>query len=237
MFMNLRKVIAIIPARGGSKIVPRKNIRLLANKPLISWTIEKGLATTSINRVIVSTDDAEIAEITVKYGAEVPFLRPLELAQDDTPDLPVYLHVLNYLEQQENYNPDIVVWLRPTSPLRTIEDIENAINLLIDSDADCVRSVCLAEHHPYWMKKLEGDRLIPLLEGVDETQYYRRQLLPPVYRLNGAVDVSWCKNVLENQQLYFGNMGGYVMPPERSVDIDTELDFALAEILLKERGI
>jgi CMP-N-acetylneuraminic acid synthetase len=230
-------VIAIIPARGGSKGVPRKNIRLLGDKPLIAWTIETSLRSKILDRVIVSTDDHDIAELSVKVGAEIPFLRPSELAQDDTPDLPVYLHVLDYLAKQENYHPDVVVWLRPTSPLRLAEDVENTVNILISNEQlDCVRSVCLAEHHPYWMKKLEDNCLIPFLHEIDENKFYRRQLLPPVYRLNGAVDVSWCKNVIEKKQLYAGKMAGYIMPPERSVDLDSELDFALAEVLLNRRN-
>ncbi|MFN4955881.1 MAG: cytidylyltransferase domain-containing protein, partial [Aphanizomenon sp.] len=123
-------VIAIIPARGGSKGVPRKNIRLLGDKPLIAWTIETSLRSKILDRVIVSTDDHDIAELSVKVGAEIPFLRPSELAKDDTPDLPVYLHILDYLAKQENYHPDVVVWLRPTSPLRLAEDVENTVNIL-----------------------------------------------------------------------------------------------------------
>ena len=230
------KVIAIIPARGGSKGIPKKNIKLLANKPLIAWTIEVALNCSLLERIIVSTDDSEIAEIAIQYGAEIPFLRPLEFAQDDTPDLPVYLHTINYLQEQESYHSDIVVWLRPTCPLRTNQDIEKAVQLLrMDTNTTSVRSVCLAEHHPYWMKKLEYDNLIPFLPNIDETRYYRRQLLPSVYRLNGAVDVTRCQTVLETKKLYSGEMKGYIMPVERSVDIDTELDLALAELLLQRR--
>lgn len=228
------KILAIIPARGGSKSIPQKNIRILVGKPLIAWTIEVALSCPSLDRRIVSTDDQEIAEIARQYSAEVPFLRPPELAQDDTPDLPVYKYALSWLREHEGYHPDIVVWLRPTSPLRTTHDIEAAIRLLIQSDADCVRSVCRVEHHPYWMKRFAGDRLVPFIEGFDERRYYQRQLLPTVYRLNGAVDVTWCKTVMERGLLYSGDVRGYIMPIERSIDLDSELDFALAELLLKE---
>ena len=227
--------IGLIPARGGSKGVLRKNIRQLAGKPLIAWTIEVALACPSSDRVIVSTDDQEIAQIARQYGAEMPFIRPAELAQDDTPDLPVYQHALSWLAEHEGYHPDIVVWLRPTAPLRTVQDVEAAIQLLIETNADCVRSVCLAEHHPYWMKRLDGDRLVPFVDGIDEGRYYRRQLLPPVYRLNGAVDVTWCRTLMEKGLLYTGDVRGYVMPAERSIDLDSELDFALAELLLQRR--
>jgi CMP-N,N'-diacetyllegionaminic acid synthase len=229
------EIIAIIPSRGGSKGVPRKNIRQLAGKPLIAWTIETAKACSSLRRVIVSTDDLEIAEIAQRYGAEVPFIRPAELARDDTPDLPVYQHALSCLAEHNDYRPDIVVWLRPTAPLRTVQDIEAAIQLLIETGADCVRSVCLVKHHPYWMKRLEGDRLVSLVNGADESKYYRRQLLPPVYRLNGAVDVAWRETVVEKNLLYGGNMRGYVMPAERSIDLDSELDFAVAGLLLQRR--
>lgn len=228
-------ILAIIPARGGSKRVPRKNIRPVAGKPLMAWTIEVALACPSLDRVIVSTDDSEFAEIACKYGAEVPFLRPDDLAQDDTSDLPVYQHALSWLEERESYRPDIVVWLRPTAPLRIVQDVECAIEILIETKADWVRSVCSVEHHPYWTMKLDRNRLIPLLNGIDFIKYYRRQLLPPAYRLNGAVDVAWWGTLMDKQLLYTGDVRGYVMPVERSVDLDTELDFELAELLLQRR--
>lgn len=231
------KCLAIIPARGGSKGIPHKNIYELYEKPLIAWTIEVALACPSLERIIVSTDDLTIADIAKQYGAEIPFIRPDELAQDDVPDFPVSHYALNWLDHNEHYCPDIVVWLRPTSPLRSVQDIESAIQLLIKSEADCVRSVCPVEHHPYWMKRLNGNRLIPLIEDIDESKYYQRQLLPPVYRLNGAVDVVWRKTVMDKGFMYGGDMRGYVMPAERSVDLDSELDFALAELLLQRRDL
>lgn len=226
--------MGIIPARGASKKVPRKNIRPLAGKPLIAWTIEVALKSRCVNRVVVSTEDAEIAETSRKYGAEVPFLRPAELSGNDTPDLPVCQDALKWLSKNENYYPDIIVWLRPTSPLRRIQDVESAVDKLITSSADCVRSVSLVEHHPYWMKRLEQDRLLPLIEGRDEQTYYQRQLLPPVYRLNGAVDVVKAENVIKQNKLFAGDIRAYVMPPEFSLDIDTELDFVLAEVIINK---
>jgi len=231
------KVLAVVPARGGSKGIPKKNIKSLAGKPLINYTVEAALQSQYHLRVVVSTDDEEIAEIARAAGAEVPFLRPAELARDDTADLPVCQHALRWLMMHENYCPEIVVWLRPTSPLRTVQDINAAVQLLLETGADCARSVCLAEHHPYWMKRLEGNRLLPFVEGVDESKYYRRQELPPAYRLNGAVDVTWCKRILEDGKLFGGDMRGYVMPVERSVDLDSEIDFVLAELLLQRRDL
>ena len=235
--MHEAKIVALIPARGGSKGIVRKNIRQLAGKPLIAYSIEQAQQAHSVDRVVVSTDDLEIGSVAREYGAEVPFVRPAELARDDTPDLPVCQHALRWLMMHENYCPEIVVWLRPTSPLRTVQDINAAVRLLLETGADCVRSICPAEHHPYWMKRLEGNRLLPFVEGVDESKYYRRQELPPAYRLNGAVDVTWCKRVVEDGKLFDGDMRGYLMPMERSVDLDSELDFALAELLLQRREL
>lgn len=230
-----QEVLAIIPARGGSKGVPGKNIRSLGGKPLIAWTIEAALGSSAPKRVVVSTDDEAIAQIARKHGAEVPFLRPSEIAQDDTPDLPVCRHALTWLMQHEHYRPDLVAWLRPTAPLRTAADVDGAIELLQKTDADCVRSVCLTEHHPYWMKRLDEGRLVPFMEGLDENKYYRRQLLPPAYRYNGAVDVVRCLSIPTGNVLFGGVMLGYVMPSDRSIDLDTEIDFALADLLIQRR--
>ena len=228
--------LAIIPARGGSKRVVGKNIRQLNGKPLIEYSINSALQVRKISRVIVSTDDPDIANISSDLGAYVPFIRPAEFAQDDTPDIAVYKHAVTWLSEEEGNIPDIVVWLRPTTPLREPEDIESSINLLINSNADCVRSVCLVEHHPYWMLKFDGDRLLPFINGIDIMgKYYQRQLLPPVYRLNGAVDVSRPFQVMSTNRLYSGEMRGYIMPVERSIDIDDEIDFIIAETLLNRK--
>jgi len=227
------KILGIIPARGGSKGVPKKNIRRLCGKPLIAWTIEVALQTSCLDRVIVSTDDEEIAEVVRHYGLEVPFLRPKELAQDDTTDMPVYEHTLSWLAKHEKYNPEIIVWLRPTAPLRTSADIEKAVEILIKSGANWVRSVCEVKYHPYWMYRVENGRMESFIEGIDIRKYFRRQLLPPAYRVNGVVDVAWATTILEKKLLYAGNMQAYIMPEERSLDIDTELDFIFLETYLE----
>ena len=229
------RCFALIPARGGSKTVPRKNIRLLFGKPLIAWTIETALMAPSLDRVIVSTDDPEIAEVARAHGAEVPFMRPAELADDAVPDLPVFEHAYGWFRDWENDLPDLMVWLRPTAPLRTVTDIEAVSKLLAESGADCVRSVCPVEHHPYWMQRLDGDRLLPFDEQIDISKYYRRQLLPPAYRLNGAVDALRCRTASQQGMLFSGDMRGYVMPVERSLDVDTELDFALLEVIFQQK--
>jgi CMP-N-acetylneuraminic acid synthetase len=227
-------VLALVPARGGSKTVPRKNIRLLAGKPLIAWTIETAIACHSISRVIVSTDDDEIAEVARAFGAEVPFRRPADLARDDTPDLPVWHHALTWLADHERYLPRIVAWLRPTAPLTAVADVEGAIRLLMGTHADWVRSVSRVKHHPYWMKRLDRDRLLPFIDGADEVTYHRRQLLPPAYKLNGAVDVTWRRTVMTSGLIFQGDVRGYVMDAN-DLDIDDEFDFVVAEALMQRR--
>ena len=143
------KIVGVIPARSGSKGIPNKNIKPLAGRPLIYYTIQAGLESRLLNRLLVSTDSPEIEDIAKGYGAEVPFLRPAELAQDDTPRLPVVQHAARYLEKTEGYKPDIMVTLQPTSPLRRAEHIDAAIDMLISTKADRVLSVCEAEHSPY----------------------------------------------------------------------------------------
>jgi CMP-N-acetylneuraminic acid synthetase len=215
-------VLGLIPARGGSKGVPRKNVRELAGRPVLAWTVEAALACPTLARVVVSTDDAEIAAAAREAGAEVPFERPRELAADETPDLPVYRHALAALGERF----DAVAWLRPTAPLRTADDISAAVRLLGETGADCVRSVCAAEHSPYWMGRVEDGRLVPFMDEVPR----QRQRLPELYRLNGAVDVVRCASV--GEELFGGDVRAYVMPAERSVDLDSEVDFVLAEALL-----
>ena len=232
---NQLRCFGLIPARGGSKTVPRKNIGPLAGKPLIAWTIETALASPSLDRVVVSTDDINIATVARSYGAQVPFIRPAALAGDTVLDLPVYQHAYHWFRDEEKDPPDMVVWLRPTAPLRLVEDIEAVMMLLVDSGADSVRSVCPVDHHPYWMKRLDGKRLVPFDPAIDIQDYPRRQLLPPAYRLNGAVDALLCSRAPSEGMLFCGDMRGYVMPVERSIDVDTELDFMLLESILQQR--
>jgi CMP-N,N'-diacetyllegionaminic acid synthase len=226
------RCVAIIPARGGSKGLPRKNILPLEGKPLIAYTILAARAARSIQRTIVSTESAEIAEVAREYGAEVPFLRPLELAQDDTPTLPVLKHVLNQIEAAEGSKPEIVVVLQPTSPLRKAADVDAAVRLLEQTQADSVISVCAVEHHPALMKRLESDRLVPLLPNSPE--YARRQDLPPVYRPNGAIYVTRRQVLLDNH-IMGPDTRALLMDAESSVDIDTRLDLKIAGLIMQER--
>jgi CMP-N-acetylneuraminic acid synthetase len=230
-----KDVIALIPARGGSKGVPRKNVRALLGKPLITWTIDAALAAKSVGRVIVSTDDHEIAVLARACGAEVPFMRPAEFAQDDTPDLPVLKHALEFLTTKESHDCAMVAWLRPTAPLRTADDIDAAIAILAASDADSVRSVSTSKAHPYWMKTISDGILHPFVPGEDERKYPGRHTLPPAYCLNGAVDVTRTRTLQGWSTLWGERIAGYIMPPERSIDIDSESDFLVAEALLRAR--
>jgi len=224
-------IIAIVPARGGSKTIPRKNIRLLNGKPLIYYTIVEALKSRFIGRIIVSTEDDEIAQIGKKYGAQV-IVRPPQLAQDDTPSLPVFQHVIEYLEEAEGLVVETIVVLQPTSPLRTAQDIDRAIQEFLETGCDSVVSVCEVEHPPQWMYVLDHDKLKPFLKGGGSIT--RRQDAPKLYRPNGAVYVTRRNIIMKKNKLLGSDTRPYIMPAERSIDIDTELDFRLAEMLIKD---
>jgi len=219
------KILAIIPARGGSKGVPRKNIRELAGKPLIAWTIEEAKKSKYIDRLILSSEDDEIIEVAKQYGCEVPFKRPIELAQDDTPGIDPVLHAI---EQCPGY--DYVVLLQPTSPLRTVEDIDGCIEKLLTSDVDFCVSVTEPEKSPYWMYTLENERMVPLLPQGELVA--RRQDLPKVYALNGAVYVAKISKLFNSRSFINNNTYSYVMSPKRSIDIDSVKDFKICELFL-----
>ncbi len=230
---KLQNCLAIIPARGGSKGIPHKNIKTLSGKPLIAWAVEAAFKSHVLNRILVSTDDKAIAETAVRLKAEVPFLRPAELARDETPTLPVLQHAVAWLESNEKYTPSVIVTLQPTSPLHRPEHIQEALDLLERTGADSVVSVCLAEHSPYWMKRLEGDRVYPFLKNSFEES--RRQDLPLVYRPNGAIYVTRYDVLMKQNRILGEDTRAIVMDAESSVDIDTPLDFKMAELLLRER--
>jgi CMP-N,N'-diacetyllegionaminic acid synthase len=220
------RLLAVIPARGGSKSIPRKNIKPFAGKPLLSWTIDAALKVSKISRVIVSTDDIEISQIARRHGAEVPFLRPSELAQDQTAGVYSLLHAL---EQLPDF--DGVLLLQPTSPLRTADDIAGLIDLALESGSDSIVSVSKVNKHPFWMYTIQADKsLHPFCNGGDAVN--RRQDLPDVYSLNGAIYFVRSSWVLEKKTLIGQNTLGYVMPEERSIDIDTMFDWRVAEIML-----
>lgn len=233
IFSALNKMLMIIPARGGSKSIPRKNIAPVAGKPLIAWTIAAALAS-SLGRVIVSTDDEEIARVARDYGAEVPFLRPAQLAADDTPGIEPLLHAVTWMETNEHYAPDQVMLLQPTSPLREASDIEGAFKMLSEAGADAVVSVCEAREHPYWMKKIAEDGTATDFLPTSE-EYSNRQSLPQLYRLNGAIYLVRRQVLLAERTVYPQRTLAYVMPPERSIDIDTPWDLYLLRLILANK--
>lgn len=229
------QVLGIIPARGGSKGVQRKNIAPLAGKPMIAWTIEAALCSPSLSRVIISTDDQEISDIAQSLGAEAPFLRPAELANDDTPGIAPVLHAVRWLATHEDYHPDYVMLLQPTSPLRTTEDIENVVRLANEQQCDAVVSVTEAAGHPFWMKQMAADgSLTDFLTPPRE--YSRRQDLPTAYELNGAVYLIRCEQLLKHETLYPARTFGYVMPQSRSIDVDSSWDLYVADLILRDQN-
>ncbi|WP_042170034.1 cytidylyltransferase domain-containing protein [Paenibacillus gorillae] len=225
--INDKRVLAIIPARGGSKGVPGKNIRMLNGKPLIAWTIEEANKSKYIDRAIVSSDDDAIIKTALEYGGDVPFKRPEYLAQDGTSGL---LPVVHAIEELPGY--DYVVLLQPTSPLRDNKDIDACIELCVKSNAFAV-SITEPDKSPYWMfQRGTEEQLVPLIKEANAT---RRQDLPKVFVLNGAVYVASVEQFIETKTFLTEHTVGYVMPKERSIDIDTVMDFQLCEWLLETR--
>lgn len=226
--INGKKIIAIIPARGGSKRLPRKNVLPLNGKPLIAWSIDAALESKYVDKVIVSTDCHEIAKISTEYGASVPFMRPESIAGDTATTNSVILHAL---EQYSN-EYDIAVILQPTSPLRIFSDIDNALEMLLSKNADGVVSVCECEHSPLWSNSLPSDGNMGAFIRED-IKGKRSQDLPNYYRLNGAVYTFTTTALIANQGInYTDSVFSIEMPTLRSVDIDHELDFKLAEVIL-----
>lgn len=229
------KIIGVIPARGGSKSIPRKNIKILQGKPLVAYTIEEAKKSKYLTHLVVSTEDEEIKNISLKYGAEVPFLRPKELATDDALAIPTVQHTVITIEKIKNIKYNYVIMLQPTTPLRETEDIDKALAMLIEADADGIISVVDVDNwHPMKMKKFdENSYLIDYQTPPVENP--PRQILPKVYMVNGAIyatkrDVFMEKNTFKGEKCL-----GYIMPPERSVNIDTEIDFLIAEYYLRKR--
>lgn len=224
-------VLAIIPARGGSKGIPRKNLKMLAGKPLIAWTIEAALQSHYIDRLIVSSEDVEIIKAARAWGCEAPFTRPAELARDDTPGIAPVLHAVNTIKEKYDY----ILLLQPTSPLRTGEDIDTCLSYCLQEQAPACISVSEVRQSPYWMYTLNQDkRLRPLMQA--GWSIIRRQDLHPVYMPNGAVYVVRREYLLARETFLTEKTLAYVMPPERSWDIDDETDFRICELILSGMG-
>jgi CMP-N,N'-diacetyllegionaminic acid synthase len=226
-------VVCVIPARGGSKGVLRKNIKMFCGKPLIAHTIEQAKQSNYIDRVLVSTEDEEIAQISLEYGAEVPFIRPRELAQDSVATVDVLLHAISGLEDKQ-YRFDILVLLHTTTPLRDAEDIDKSIALLVEEKADNIFSVTEAHRNPYFnMVEINKDGYAALAK---QGNFTTRQAAPLIYDMNSSIYVWWKELLKEKKKIFLDKTKIYVMPKERSIDIDDHIDFKIAEMMMTERN-
>ncbi|MBI2108802.1 MAG: acylneuraminate cytidylyltransferase family protein [Parcubacteria group bacterium] len=221
-------ILAIIPARGGSKGIPGKNIKLLAGKPLIAYSIEAAKNSRFVNRVVVSTDYKDIAEVAEKYGAEV-IMRPKELAEDKTPMDPVLKHVVEFLENEEGYTPDAVVLLQPTSPLRTAKHLDEAIEKFLEGDFDTIISVEVNKNPRHEIR--EGKYLVPSFKKIEN-----RDKREPSYIENGAIYISKT-DLIKNGKIRGERIGHHEMDRYSSIDIDEPIDFEIVERLLGNRQI
>jgi CMP-N,N'-diacetyllegionaminic acid synthase len=227
--------LAVIPARGGSKGLPGKNLVPFLGRPLVTWSVEAGCGASLVDRVVVSTDDPDIADVARRAGAEVPFLRPPELATDDVPDFPVFEHALEWLERDDGYQPDLVVQLRPTSPLRPDGLVDGGIRTLMrEPNADSLRAVCEAPANPYKMWRIENGRLVPLLElDLDEPYNQPRQILPTAYWQIGVLDVIRRETLVEQHSMSGRRIIPIVVDAALAADIDDRESLARAEALAR----
>ena len=227
------RVLGIVTARGGSKGIPRKNLTLLAGKPLLQWTADAALASKRLDRVVLSTDDPEIAKAGIEYGLDVPFMRPAELARDDTPSIPVVQDVVKRLaEQGEHY--DAIFLLQPTNPLRRPEDIDGAIDLLEQTGADSVIAfVDVGEKHPARMKIVSSEGQVIDPEFSEQFEGQRRQDLPKLFLREGSVYLTRVSVLLEQSSLKGKDCRAWIIPPERACAIDVPWDLFLVEQMLK----
>lgn len=235
------EVLAVIPARGGSKSIPRKNILSFAGHPLIAYSIAAAQQAELVTRVIVSTDDAEIAAVARDYGAEVPFLRPTEYAQDATPDLPVYVHAVEWFSETEGYLPEMVVQLRPTTPVRPPGMVDQGIQMLrARPDADSLRAVVPSGQNPHKMWRInDRGEMSPLLnvEGIAEPYNAPRQHLPATYWQTGHLDIIRPDTLLGKSSMTGDLILSLVLTPRYTVDIDTRSDWEKAEWLIRYGGL
>lgn len=231
------EVVGFIFARGGSKGIPNKNIRNLGGKPLIAWSIEQALSSKYIKRLIVSTDNEKIAEVAIRYGAEVPFIRPVELAQDTSPEWLAWQHALNYLDIKEGKCPNIMVSIPTTSPLRFSSDIDKCIEELKIGKNDIVLAISEAHNNPYFnMVISEQGSLKTISESFGgAAKYVNRQEAPKVYNITTVAYAARSKFVMSANGIFEGDVGGVVVPQCRALDIDTEFDFLIAEAIFFQR--
>lgn len=221
------KCLAVIPARGGSKGLPGKNIRLLHGKPLIQYSIEAALNSGCVDEVVVTTDSEQIAHVSSQAGATVPFIRPAELATDEAKSIDVLTHAVEFYEQTRNQWFDFIMLLQPTSPLRNAMDIKEAYTTFLNNQADSLQSVTLSGVQPYLLREMDNGQLTPYLKG--EKEHLRRQDLKELYALNGAIYIVKRDLLMKSDTLVGPRNYGYMMPKERSIDIDDEFDLKMAE--------
>lgn len=234
MYKN-KRIVAVITARGGSKGIPRKNIKDLAGLPLIAYTIEAAKNSQHLDYFLVSTDDTEIAEVSKKFGAPVPFLRPPEFATDSAKSIPVVQHALSWLKEHDGKTFDYVMILQPTSPFRTAEDIDKSIEKIVETGADSVMGMKkLIDFSFAKLKVLDGDKIMPFVESEGKESAARSEL-KDLYKRNCAIYLTKTELILQGD-LFGNDSRAYVMPEERSVDINTPFDFELAEFIAKKYG-
>ena len=230
------KIVVIICARGGSKGLPGKNIKQLSGKPMIAYAIDEANKSKYINKVILSTDSEEIAHVCKVYGGiEIPFMRPAELASDTSMIMDNYSYTFKRLKQEFNYIPDVIVVLQPTSPLRTVEDIDGAIEIYLEKNADSVISVMKTAVTPTRIREISPEGVLRQ-HGADKVILKNRQGYDTLYIHNGAVFVFKPSLLLEEKSYYSKKTFPYIMSEERSVDVDNQLDFDFAEFLLSKRN-
>lgn len=226
--------MALITARAGSKRLPQKNILDIAGRPMVEWTVNAAMNSKLVNRVVVSTDGFEIARICNNAGAEVPFFRPSKLAEDDTPHIEVVLHALDWMRNNEKYEPDAVCLLQPTSPLRISKDIDEAIEKYCNWRPEALISVSLSPYHPVFMRKV--DKKTNILKKIveDECPYQRHQDLSETYYVNGAIYLCSTLSLRADRTFYPKESAAYIMPSERSLQVDSLYELQLARWIMKE---
>lgn len=227
------RLLAIIPARAGSKGVPGKNIKELNGLPLIAYTILSAIKAERIGKLVVSTDSSRISEIAGQFGAEVPFLRPAQLASDTASGIDVVLHAIEFFESKDVFYDDVML-LQPTSPFRSTADINQAIELYYSRECDSVISICESKVHPNLMRIIDPGGFLQDFTQIED-RHLRRQDMSGAYQLNGAIYITSVANMKRKKSFYGDKVVPYIMDIERSIDIDTELDFKIAEYIMKNR--
>lgn len=232
------RILALIPARGGSRRIPGKNTVPLCGKPLIAYTLEAARQSKHLDKVVVTTDSATIAKVARHYGAEVPFLRPPEISGASAREIDFYTHALSWLAEHENYEPDLIVTLYPTSPLRRSASIDKAIRKMLEyPEADCLRSVTLCSEHPHKMWQVEGGFLVPFLKGLpQDTPTLAYHQLPEVYIQNASIYITKPETIRRYNSPLGDKVLPFIMQDEESLDINVPEDLHLAEIMLESKA-